>query len=71
MSKNLVELMAKAYFTSYAKEPFKNVLACVKEHIGEVAEVCKWCGGSGHPLDSTEDDVCNICFGVGIIARKD
>ena len=83
MSKNLVELMA-AYlkkwhnydFTDWTDEA-SDLLNIVKEHIGEVAEVCPDCGGTGYRYSPNDiegvcgQEPCHRCHSSGVIARTE
>ena len=86
MSKNLVELMEQTYrsqktrdgyYCGYPIEVCKQLLSVVKEHIGEVAEVCPDCNGTGYIYSPNEvegifgQDICHICNGTGVIARTE
>jgi DnaJ-class molecular chaperone len=100
MTKNLVELMAKAVHEAYCEcyeeregKPYwtggdydkldqswkevdrtivRTVLSVVKERIGDVAEICETCAGTGEKYDKGYGrGVCNICKGSGVIARKE
>ena len=77
MSKNLVELMAKRIAKSCPWIPINGefrvaeyALEVVKEHIGEVAEVCDcycdWTEGK-----YSADENCEKCKGTGVIARTE
>lgn len=68
---NLVELVAKylnkwhkSNDTDWTDEAY-DLLNIVKEHIGEVAEVCPFCFKCGF------DKNCHYCHGSGVVARKD
>ena len=73
MSKNLVELMAKCLSNvavgDLAKDIADDMLSVVKEHIGEVAEVCHC---TRHALATGIDISAGCeCGGTGIIARTE
>ena len=84
MSKNLVELMAKAVEspcmpTNPEWIAFR-MLKVVKEHIGEVAQMCpdcekgmtSWKDGRSVFKDGKHImHKCNKCKGLGVIARTD
>jgi hypothetical protein len=46
------------------------ILSCVKEHIGEVAEVCPDCVGEGI-VDQEFIKSCGLCKGYGVTARTE
>lgn len=77
MSKNLVELMAKAHphvehVTQNEIDVAIEMLSVVKEHIGEIAEVCPECEGQKQiGNEYTEYKTCKNCKGIGVIARTD
>jgi hypothetical protein len=84
MSKDLVELMAKASpLKSWINGKIQTecmlpVLKVVKKHIGEVAVLCPVCEGSrGGKYDKHKGDVfvtvapCVRCNGLGVIAQTD
>ena len=77
---NLVELMAKKYLFAVrngcnSKGGMRDALSVVKEHIGEVAEVCPECGGDGFSKTSRfvsgQPCPCIYCKGLGLIARTE
>ena len=87
--KNLVELMAKevAWWSHSEDEIWEEdrrfaikLLSVVKEHIGEVAQVCPRCNGSKYYQFQTNDieDMinpplveCDVCGCTGVIARTE
>ena len=75
MSKNLVELMVKCCCLGRTKEDAcAEMLKVVKEHIGEVAEVCPECKGSGNLHKPNPGQLayypCLKCKGSGVIWRE-
>jgi len=83
MSKNLVELMAKAcyekntigldlFVTDY-EDVAVEMLSVVKEHIGEVAKPCPclWTFRHEEKFHHVPNLNCKACKGSGIIARTD
>jgi len=72
---NLVELMAKVldkypvakYFPDhYTKGMARDMLSVVKEHIGEVAELCPVCLGTQFQPEEVVDYPCKTCKGLGL-----
>jgi hypothetical protein len=80
MSKNLVELMKHTYLDSCIKHSQKgdcikfalnDVLSVVKEHIGEVAQICPCVHGWATVGKLEINKHCLNCKGTGIITRTD
>lgn len=89
MNKNLVELMASKFSSQWDNPNFppqvkadqrrlaEKMLSVVKEHIGEVAEVCKACNGSGASFEFDAETntpsrgTCSKCLGKRLIARTE
>jgi len=74
---NLVELMAKAiqeHGYQSLDGDMRLVLSVVKEHIGEVAQICPKCNGSGckyNDFNGHYGGNCETCGGKRIIARTE